>query len=416
MWHSLKTSRPWPWLRHAHRCSTALAAGITLGLTAAPVLLVDPLLHPLQTGRGISLQNLSIALAPPAGILARSVEFTVGFASAESPGPATFLDSLSVFLQGSLPANTAFLLTADAPGFVWQPPLPGGLTPDPISLRSIEVPWPLPPESSPGDYHAYRVTFELPPALQSGPLELRLSLFDNLILRESLGFIDDVVVRTDPFLLVESAASVLGPYAIEPSARHDLVRHEFVLPRPETARFFRLQADSAVTLRILAPTSRNWRFTYEFPAAVPVLESSATPGGPYTVETRAVLDESRRLFRLPTVAANRFFRLRGAVRTRLEMPQIRGDQIELGYRFNPSVFSLQSSAQYCGPFANEDSARFNLTTQAIELSRDETLRFFRLAQPPGSPRAILQELRNTPESWVLRYDPAPVKPVMTAVP
>lgn len=416
MWHSSKMFRPRPAAERAHHIVVTLGVVLALGVPAAPYSLGDPELHRLQTGLGISLQNWSVSLAPPAGVQARSVEFTVGFASAEPPQPATFLDSFSVFLRSSPPTATALLVTADAPGFVWQPPLPGGLTLEALALRSVEVPWPLAPDLSPGNYSAYRVTFALPPALQSGMLELRASLFDNLNLHVSLGFIDDVVLRTDPFLLVESAASVRGPYALEPTARHESTARQFVLPRPDVARFFRLRADSTVTLRMLQPTSHNWRFTYEFPASPPVLESSPSAGGPYTLATGAVLDEARRRFRLPRVATNRFFRLRGTVRTRLEMPQLRGDQIELEFNFHPKVFSLQSSSQYCGPFADEETAQFNRTTQGIELSRDNTLRFFRLVQAPGSPRAIIRELRTGPETWVLRYELESSPPSILAVP
>jgi hypothetical protein len=394
-----------------------LGLGPGLRLAADPYLLADPTLRVIRTGVGLPLQEVGLTLSAPPGVRAFSVEFTVGFASRESIEPASFLDSFSVFLSGKPLGGTGLLLTADAPGVVWLPPLPGGLTLAPTSTSQEPMAWPLTSEPTFAVQFAYRFRLSLPPTLPAGPLELRAQLFDNLDTRVSLGFIDDAVLMTDPFFLVESAASPQGPYALELSARHDPARQRFVVPHPDVARFFRLKADSGVTLRILEPTAQAWRFSYAFLAAPPVLESAPAPGGPWSVETRAVRDDARRTFTVPPEATGRFFRIAGPVRTRLGAPVDRGDRLELGYEFRPQVFSLQSSAEFCGPFADEQTARFETSAQTIELARPEPVRFFRLVQHNGATPPRVSEVQLQPEGWVVRYDFGPrVQPSALSLP
>lgn len=392
----------------AARAVVAFGAAVG-GALAEPYRLSEPGPHWLQTGTGEPLQSWSVTLAPPMGIRATSLEFTVGFSSVETPSSGDFLDAFSVSLAtwgGATPRQTAMVVTADAPGPVWLPPLPGGLSLETASLRTRPVDWSLPPDLTPGPKYSYRVTLDLAAPFQRDGFSLVADLFDNTDLRVSLGYVSDVVLKTDPFLLVESAASPAGPFAVETGARHDPVNRLFTLVRPDVARFFRLYADSVSVLTILEPTEDRWRFRYVFPGSTPALESAANPGGPYAPEPDAVLDAEARMFRLPVSASaeGRFFRLRGAVRTELAPPRVRNGQIELAFEFHPHAFGLHSSAQPCGPFADEMTARFDLAAQTIELRRPEEVRFFRLVGDSGSTRVRIRELRVVPGAWVLAYE------------
>jgi len=297
--------------------------------------------HLLRTGAGESLQTWSVSLAPPPGVRALGLDFTLGFGSAESAVPGDFLDSFSVSLARKVPSDTALVATADAPGVLWLPNLPGGLKLEAAALRVTEVPWALSPDQTPGAHFSYRVSLELPPVYQRGGFELIADLFDNLDLKVSLGFVADVVVRTDPFFFVESAASPQGPYAIETEAVHDPVNRVFTLVRPDRARFFRLCADVGLGAVILQPTSDAWLFRF--------------------------------------------------------------DVVDAGGRA-PREVRLQSSCQPCGPFADEMTARVTLGERRIELRRPEEVRFFRLVRSVEGEPVRIRELRVVEGSWQVVYE------------
>jgi hypothetical protein len=154
-----------------------------------------------------------------------------------------------------------------------------------------------------------------------------------------------------------------------------------------------------------APSDTDWRFAYEFPEPNPVLEWATQVRGPYEVATNVTVEPGRRLFRVPSVMGARFFRVRANVRTEVTRVTVAGGIVAVEFEYRPSVFALQSSAQPCGPFADDPAARFDTASQTISVSRTGWIRFFRVARSKEGPEVRLESVGVEDGRWVVRHGP-----------
>lgn len=128
----------------------------------------------LQTGHDTPLVSGQESVSPEDFTLEELV-FDFGFYTTEVVAPNSFLDSLTVTLQGD--SGAAVLLTADASGVVWAPPSMGG-----ISLADSDISWAVisPLQNAPisGQGVAYTLTLHIPSSITGSPI-LYFDLFDN---------------------------------------------------------------------------------------------------------------------------------------------------------------------------------------------------------------------------------------------
>lgn len=398
---------------HFPEIAGLLALGLSsaaVGLGAEVVLPPLPVRVLLQTDAEEALHTARLPLELPFGVGLVRVEFTVGYATTEAVVPQQFLDALSLSFEPPGTDTAVWLLNAETRGEVWFPNDPGGFDFDRsiLSQRPLGFPADLGTEWRVSS--AFAVTLTLPLAWQNCEAGLWLDLFDNQDGGDSMAFLRDVrLVARAPFFLLESSTAPAGPYAAEMGVRHDEASRRFQLLRGGVARFFRLRADSPVSLQVLSRNSGAWQLGYEFPEPEPRLESAGRPTGPYVVEPLAVLDAARREFHLKPNGPARFYRVRAQVRTALTRMTVRGGEggITLAFEYRPQVFGLQSSAQPCGPFADDPEAQFDTARQVITVSRTNFVRFFRVAHSTGGAGAReavrFAGIRDDGRFWELPY-------------
>ncbi|MCC6233649.1 MAG: hypothetical protein IT580_13450 [Verrucomicrobiales bacterium] len=361
----------------------------------------------VRTDGSTALHTAEIPLHLPFGVGLDRVEFELGIATREAADAPGFLDAASLSLQPIGGLRAALLVAADAGGVFWLPPNPGGLDGNEALLRHEDRVWPVSEWGSWSWSASFAVSLTVPLTWQDCGSVLYLDLFDNLNDTTSMAYVRSVRVtpRTKYFLL-ESSSSPVGPYAVEMGVDTDASAQELKLPAGGTARFFRLRADSEVTLRMVNPSSTDWRFTYAFPAPQPVLEIATRAEGPYVTVTNAVLNLEAREFRVPRMPASagpRFYRARANVRVALTSFTREGVDWRVRFEYRPRVFSLESSAQPCGPFAEESKAVFDTARQTIQVSRTELVRFFRLAQSSERAPVSLGTVRRADGTWRIPF-------------
>ncbi len=357
-----------------------------------------------------ALHSGSVPLHLPFGVGLDRLTFEIGFATREAGTAAGFLDALSVSLQPVAEARGAVLVAADAAGTFWLPPNPGGLDGHEAALGYEDRPW---PDGISGDWlwsASFSVSLTVPLMWQDCGLLLYADLFDNLNGQASVASLRDVrVTPRSSYFLLESASSPQGPYAVEMGVASEVdgAARAMSLPLGGWARFYRLQADSEVALRMVAPDAAAWHFSYEFPAPEPALEIASRPEGPYTVVTNATLDLAARAFTTPALAAAlgpRFYRVRSRVRVAVTGFVREGASWKVRFEYRPRVFNLLSSAQPCGPFAHEPKAEFDTARQVIRVSRREFVRFFRLAQSAERAPVRLRTVERRAQGWRIPYE------------
>jgi hypothetical protein len=382
----------------AHVC--LLECALTLHAAEGPLTRVAEV--SLRADGATALHTSDPLIGLPFGVGVERIEMVFGFGSMEGPSAGEFLDALSVSLQPVGTERTALLFTADAHGVSWAPPNEGGFEMAASALVRSEIvfsdthepAWPL--------AVAYELSFGIPREVYDCGTRLVVDLFDNRDARASIGFVRDVrLIARAPYFLLESSASPAGPFAAEMGVTREA--RQFRLRAGGVARFFRLRADSPVTLRILPADPDAWRFAYEFPAPEARLEGAPRPNGPYTAFPAAVLDPEARRFRVTPSAALQFFRVRANVRTVITAARRAGADLEVSFEYRPSVFAMQSSAQPCGPFADDSMARFNTASQTITVSRAAQVRFFRIALSPENGPVRLRSVVNEEGHWRIGY-------------
>jgi hypothetical protein len=138
------------------------------------------------------LVSSSQQLRIPASSVPIPLVFEFGFGADETVSPGAILDSFTVTVQDAAMANTLVLLTADAGGFVWAPPTPGGVVISPDAILRSNIPFPsLQPVLA--NQSAFAVTVPLPTAF-TGTVNVHFDLFDNLNPTASLGWYRGVVI------------------------------------------------------------------------------------------------------------------------------------------------------------------------------------------------------------------------------
>lgn len=374
----------------------------------------------LETDGSTALHTVRLPLALPFGVGLIRVEFDLAFGTRETPAPGAFLDAFSLSFEPPHTDASALLFNADARGERWFPEDPGGVQFPVDGLQRTAIPfaggdlesWPV--------LASYAVRLTLPIAWQDCEAGLWLDLFDNQTTPDSFATVRHLrLVARNPFFLLESSATPAGPFSVEMGVVHNADAQRFELRRGGVARFFRLRADSTVRLRVLERSPDLWRFAYEFPEPNPTLESAPQPHGPYTVETNALLDLGQRRFQWTAPAGSaRFFRIQAGVRTAVTRLESSGNTHRISFEYRPRIFSLQSSAQPCGPFADDPTARFDTASQVVTVPRTEFTRIFRVTHSDPTEAVRLLGVGGDATRWVLSYDrrPHPTDPAIPTPP
>lgn len=384
----------------------SVVAAIAFTATAEVVLPPLPTATFLEADGSAALHSARLPLGLPFGVGLIRVEFDLVVGTREPVAPGMFLDSVSLSFEPPGTDESALLFNHDARGATWLPDHPGGVSLPANFLQYAAIPnagdgletWPI--------HASFAVSLTLPIAWQNCESGLWLDLFDNRTGPDSFAVLRHLrLVAQNPFFLLESSATPAGPFSNEMGVTHSPTEQRFELMRGGVARFFRLRADSTVRLRILERDPKVWRFAYEFPEPDPKLESAVQPQGPYTLQTHAVLDTNRRQFQLPSTPSQaRFFRIRANVRTAITRLEAVGGTNHVTFEYRPRIFSLQSSAQPCGPFADDPSARFDTANQIISLSRTDFIRVFRITHSNPADTVRLLGVDGDNDHWVLPYE------------
>jgi len=127
----------------------------------------------LETG-GPVLRSLDI---PAVSLGGGRFEFQVGFETDERPAPRFLSDSFTISLTGSTPDEAITVATLDAFGLSIAPSNPGGRFLPLSAIRMESAPLLAPPKFSTAV--SYRITVDIPEALQGRYQTVALDLFDN---------------------------------------------------------------------------------------------------------------------------------------------------------------------------------------------------------------------------------------------
>lgn len=358
-----------------------------------------------RTGTGEPLLTTNIAVEILEGTLGPRLEFEVGFSTSEFPVSGKFLDSFSITLQSQDAAFTVLLGTFDAAAVVWAPPNPGGLVLDENALELVAVPFPaLLPE------HALRYSFAVSLAVPSPFFGLTawvfFDLFDNQDSLASMAYARNVRVEPLPTtnfpvgLRLWSSASVSGPYAEETGWSVNLTNRVISLPEGGATRFYQTRGVVRTRMIALENTGHDVVLGYAFDPETLLLESAASPEGPYAVEASATVDVARQKVRVPRPAAPRYYRIRSDAAAVIVEIRGEGDELALAYDFPGPPIELWSSAAAAGPFARESVLQLDPTARTIRIPRGGVARFFRLQ----ADRAVeITRLAKHNGQWVLNY-------------
>lgn len=288
----------------------------------------------LKTGSGSVLLRTNLPWSAPTNLTHPALAFAFGFGSDDVFTNGEFFDSFTLTVRNEDSSFVAPILTADLFGVTLAPSNPDGTQFDESDVQTEELLFP-PLATNFRFQQAFLVLVELPPALAGQSGTVGLSLFDNLNGRGSLGFISHLAVVPGPrsLLVIESSASVAGPYAREDgvSVRH--ARRCLTLPFPGVDRFYRLRAaaQSRITDPLLA--GGDWLFHYTGAAGqiAPILESSAQAAGPYAVESGVNADTATKTLRHRQEGAARFFRIGCEIPLRIRSLRREAHQMVIQY-------------------------------------------------------------------------------------
>jgi hypothetical protein len=360
----------------------------------------------LRTGAGEPLLSLTLPLAIPETTPLPRLAFKFGFATDELDTPQTFFDSFSLSLQGREPANTLLLLTADLLGVTWAPANPGGLSLSAESLTREAVGF--------GEVGtelrvklAYAVSLSLPAVLAGQTATLFLDLFDNQNDRASLGYVDDItIIPGTPvgpsFVILQSAATIQGPFADEPEATHDSSNRTLSLLAVARQRFFRARSAAQARLTEFRITGEDFVFRYEFLAPELVLQVAPSVEGPYIDEPRAVVDLAARTVTVPGADRPSYYRLRGNLVATITGLVSFGPPLVFGFALDPASVRLEYASRVTGPFAEESGVRNDDRRQTLAVHRLGGARFYRLRS--DVPLRITS-LQREGERLVFQYEP-----------
>ncbi len=376
--------------------------GMWIGLPA--VLAADPDSNEvLRSGAGSVLQELRFTLDPTqTGCPPEWVTLGLGFATDEQGSAGALVDSLSLSLVGGGSMQEALVLVIDAFGLHAAPEDPDGIAFSSEFLLAQAVLFPA-LEAPQGMRIAYDLRVDVPPEMRTGSLTLSLRLFDNGNGLASAGyFMEQRGYPVGGAFAVQSSTSPGGPFADEMGVGREESPGRFKVPG-RLVRFFRIRSNSTVSLRLLAYSPEGVRLAYEFPAPNPILESAPAPAGPYGAVADATLEDGGRSFRVTAGSGNRFFRIRATVEVQMLTPFAAGAELRLPFQFRPRIFVLQSSAQPCGPYADDPAGLFLFDRQEISVRRDREVRFFRTRGLLDGGQVSLTAPSVEGENWLVPY-------------
>lgn len=322
---------------------------ISVGLVLAWGLAVGALAQPgvgiqqegdyavFRTGAGEPLLTTNIAVEILEGVLGPRLEFEVGFSTSEFPVSGNFLDSFSITLQSQDAALTALLGTFDAAAVVWAPANPGGLVLDENTIELVAVPFPALLPE-----HALRYSFAVSLAVPSPFFGLTawvfFDLFDNQDSLASMAYARNV--------RVESVPSTNFPIGL-----------------------------------------RLW--------------SSTSASGPYAEETGWSLDLINGVIVLPYGGTARFYQTRASLPTRVISIRRTGNEMVLGYAFDPGTLLLESAADPAGPYTVEATAIVDVARQTVRVEKPATSMYYRIR---SNAVAVIVEVRQEGNGLALRYE------------
>jgi hypothetical protein len=290
---------------------------------------IDRDLTLLQTGGREPLISFDMTLDALNQDLPPVLQFDFGFATDEVGAPGEFADSFSVTLQGSDPAQSVLLLTADVNGVAWAPENPGGVPISADEVKHTEQPF-AKVDSTLAAKVAYSVTFAIPRAFLGNPVKVFFDLFDNLNSAASLAYVRQAGVQS---ARLESAEEAGGPYEGEVSALLDEAIHTFTLKRSAaSARFFRVLGPHSSRIVSLTAAGETIQVRY---APVPIkLQSAAAVDGAYSEESSAIIDELQRTIRVAKPGATRFYRVASDVPWQLLKSSVSAGQLVFQYEIS----------------------------------------------------------------------------------
>jgi hypothetical protein len=172
----------------------------------------------LRTGGNVPLVSATQSVFVPGNITAPELLISIGFATAESWTPGSFLDSVTLTLRDQVSLNTAIYATIDGGGTLWAPSS-GGLTIDPDSIIRSTIPFPSLTPELPFKW-AYVLRLPVPEQMLGRSLDLHLDLFDNQNGSQSLAWMSGVVVIPEPSGAVIFGCGVLALFLF--TCRHKM--------------------------------------------------------------------------------------------------------------------------------------------------------------------------------------------------
>ena len=147
----------------------ALMGGLVSVVWAGP----SPPMATLETG-GPVLSSLEL---PSVSLGGGRFEFRVGFETDERPAPKFLADSFTISLTGSASDDAITVATIDTFGLTLAPSNPGGRFLPLSAIRMESAPLLAPPKFSSAS--SYRITIDVPEALQGRYPTMALDFFDN---------------------------------------------------------------------------------------------------------------------------------------------------------------------------------------------------------------------------------------------
>lgn len=355
----------------------------------------------MGTGVGVVLDRQVLGVEGVGAGSGAALRIDIEFATAERVLPGEVIDSFTLTLRNASGSSLIPLVSVDAFGPAWLPASPGAPALVPQAWLQSEL------KANPREGYflntRWTAVFELPPSCLSQPLQLVASLFDNLDSQPSVAFIHDARVVSSLTLpiVLESSASLFGPFATEPSAQVDRANRLVRLSRPSPQRFFRLSGDTPSRIVKMSRQGTDWALDYEADLGTPVLRvEGSNDRSLFTRVSNATIDLTARTARIPLLNSFAFFRMGGSHPVRIVGDEVSGETRILRFEVFPRVPGVVSSSQFNGPFAQEGGVKSDAFAKRLLIPAEGFTRYFRLSSAVG---LELEGLTMTETEWVLHY-------------
>ena len=362
----------------------------------------EPLRLEMNTGIGLVLDRRVVEVEGPVPAEGGALRFDVEFATDERILPGEVVDAFTLTLRNPSGSVLLPLVTVDAFGPTWLPTSPGATLPDSTLWAQNEIS--VPPREGFFRRSRQSAVFELPPGLLAQPLQLVASLFDNLDTQPSVAVVDGVRIVSSLRLpiVLQSSASLFGPFASELSAQVDRASRTVRLRRPGPHRFFRLNGDTASRIVRISKTAGGWALDYQAEVGTPVLRvEGSNDRSLFSPVPDARIDLAARTARISLFRSFAFFRMVGSQAVRVVGDEVSGEDRILRFEVAPKVPAVESSSQPGGPFAPEDGVQSDAFARRISVPIEGFTRYFRLSTAVA---LRVTGLTLTETEWVLHYD------------